>query len=73
MGKGYSPQRLLRLHDHADAQRESDGEGIQLRLEFELEALHHRDDLARIVKGSPVEVSREKHRNTYSEASGFVR
>ena len=33
------PQCLLRLRDRADAHEEYDGEGIQLWLDYELEAL----------------------------------
>ena len=35
------PQCLLRLRDRADAHQELDGEGFQLWLDYELEALPH--------------------------------
>src|SRR4051812_37092079 len=53
------PQCLLRLRDRADAHPELDGEGLQLWLDFELEALHHgidpdisREELAALIEGS---------------------
>ena len=63
------PQCLLRLRDRADAHPELDGEGIQLWLDYELEALRYgvdpdisRKDLKALVEGSTVLVPREDHR-----------
>ena len=74
------PRCLLRLRDRADAHQEFDGEGIQLWLDYELEALRcgvdpdvSRQELAALVEGSTVVVPREQHRAGHSEASDFVR
>ncbi len=55
------PSCLLRLMDRADARPVLDGEGLQLWLEYELEALRYgvapdisRVDLAVLVEGSMV-------------------
>src|SRR5215207_336615 len=72
------PQCLLRLRDRADAHQELDGEGIQLWLDYELEALRYgidpdisREELATLVKGSRVMLAREEHRNGHE--NDFVR
>ncbi len=72
------PQCLLQLRDRADAHREFDGEGIQLWLDYELEALRFgvdpnvsREELAALVEGLTVLVSREEHR--VGHANDFVR
>jgi hypothetical protein len=72
------PRCLLRLRDRADAYLELDGEGIQLWLDYELEALRwgvdpdvSREGLAALVEGSTVELAREEHRDTH--AGDFVR
>jgi len=53
------PRCLLRIRDRADAHQEFDGEGIQLWLDYELEALRFgldpdvsREELAVLVQGS---------------------
>ena len=72
------PRCLLRLRNRADAYPELDGEGIQLWLDYELEALRwsvnpdvSREDLAALVEGSTVELPREEHRDTHT--GDFVR
>ncbi len=72
------PRCLLRLRDRADAHQEFDGEGIQLWLDYELEALRcgvdpdvSRENLAALVEGSTVLVPREQHRAGHSEALRF--
>jgi hypothetical protein len=74
------PQCLLRLRDQAEAHQEFDGEGIQLWLDYELEALRFsvdpdisREELATLVENSTVLLPREEHRTNHSEASDFVR
>ena len=64
------PQCLLNLRDRADAHQEFDGEGIQLWLDYELEALLYgvdpavsREELAALVEGSTVLLPREEHRS----------
>ncbi len=71
------PRCLLRLRDRADAHEEFDGEGIQLWLDYELEALRYgvdpdlsREELTALIKGSTV-LPREEHRNGHE--SDFVR
>jgi hypothetical protein len=71
---------LLRLRDRTDAHPELDGQGIQLWLDYELEALRFgvdpdvsREDLVALIEGSAVLLSREEHRAGHSEASDFVR
>ena len=72
------PRCLLRLRDRADAYREFDGEGIQLWLDYELEALRwgvdpdvSREELAALVEGSTVLLTQEEHRNGHE--NDFVR
>lgn len=72
------PQCLLRLRDKADAHREFDGEGIQLWLDFELEALRFgvapdiaREELEALIEGSTVLLAREEHRTGHE--SDFMR
>jgi len=74
------PQCLLRLRDRADAHQEFDGEGIQLWLDYEVEALRFgvdpdvsRENLAALIEGSTVMLPREEHRNGHNEANDFVR
>jgi hypothetical protein len=43
------PQCLLQLRDQADAYTELDGEGIQLWLDYELEALQRYDCAANLL------------------------
>lgn len=71
------PQCLLRLRDRADA-ASLDGEGIELWLEFEYEAIRYgvdpdmsRDDLAALIDASCVLMERTEHRATHE--SDFVR
>ena len=68
------PRCLVRLRDRADAHPELDGEGIQLWLEFEMEAMLwgvdadiSRGELVALVEGSTVELPREEHRNRHAE------
>ena len=72
------PQCLLRLRNQAGAYRKLDGEGIQLWLDYELEALHYgidpdisREELAALIEGSTVVLPREEHRTGHE--SDFVR
>ena len=72
------PRCLLRLRDRADAHAELDGQGIQLWLDYECEALRWgvdpdvtRDELAAMIDGSTVELSRDDHREAH--AGDFVR
>ena len=72
------PQCLLRLRDRADAHPELDGEGLQLRVDFELEARRFgvypdlsREELAALIEASTALVSREEHRAGHE--SDFVR
>ena len=72
------PKCLLRLRDRADAYPELDGEGLQLWLDYELEALRwgvdpevSREGLAALVEGSTAELDREEHRDGH--AGDFVR
>jgi hypothetical protein len=72
------PQCLLRLRDRTDTHQELDGEGLQLWLDYELEALHSgidpdvsREELAALVQASTVVLSREEHRNGHE--SDFLR
>ena len=74
------PQCLLRLRDRADAHPQLDGEGLQLWLDYELEALRYgvdpdisREELAALVEGSTVVLPHEQHRAGHSKASDFVR
>ncbi len=73
------PQYLLRLRDRADA-APFDGEGIELWLEFEYEAMRYgvdpdmsREEFEALVEASCVALQRENHRALHSEASDFVR
>ena len=69
------PQCLLRLRDRADAHPELDGEGLQLWLDYELEALHYgidpdlsREKLTALIEDStvlPHEVHRNGHENDF--------
>ena len=68
------PRCLLGLHDRADAHTRDDGEGIQLWLDYELEAMRYgvdpdasRDDLAALIDGSTVELARNDHRTDHAE------
>ena len=72
------PQCLLWLRDRADAYQNLDGAGIQLWLDYELEALRYgidpdisREELETIVEGSRVMLAREEHRNAHE--NDFVR
>lgn len=63
------PRCLLGLRDRADAHTQDDGEGIQLWLDYELEAMRYgvdpdvsRDELAALIDGSTVEIPREEYR-----------
>ncbi len=74
------PRCLLRLRDRADAHPELDGEGIQLWLDYELEALRFgvdpdvsREELAALVEGSTALLPCEEHRAGHSEANDFAR
>ncbi len=74
------PRCLLRLYDRAASRPDFDGEGIELWLEFEHEAMRYgidaeisRDDLAALIEASTVLLPREEHRAGHSEASDFVR
>lgn len=74
------PQCLLRLRDRADAHHEFDGEGLQLWLDYELEALRFGvdpdvspEEPAALIEGSTVLLPCEEHRAGHSEASDFVR
>ena len=74
------PRCLLRLRDKAEDHPELDGEGLQLWMEYELEAHAHgidpdvgRDELARMIEESVVEVPADDHRNGHREARDFVR
>jgi hypothetical protein len=74
------PQCLLRLRDRADAHPALDGEGIQLWINYELEALRFgvdpdvsREELVALVEGSTVLLPREEHRAIHGEVSDFVR
>jgi hypothetical protein len=71
------PQHLLRLRDKADA-APLDGEGIELWLEYEHEALDYgvdpdlsRADLVATIDASTVSISREDHRALHE--TDFVR
>jgi hypothetical protein len=73
-----APRCLLSLRDRADAHPEFDGEGIQLWLDYELEALLYgidpdisREELEALIEGSTVELSRAEHRDGHS--CDFVR
>ena len=72
------PRCLLRLRGRAEAHAELDGEGMQLWLDYELEALRwgvdpdvSRDELAAMVEGSTVEIGRNEHRDGH--AGDFAR
>ena len=73
------PRCLLRLRDRADA-APLDGEGIELWLEFEYEAMRYgvdvdisRDDLAELVGASVVVLDETDHRDVHSAAGDFAR
>ena len=69
------PRCLLRLRDRADEHPEPlNGEGIQLWLDYEMEATRYgvhpdltRDELAALVDGSTVELARDDHRTGHAE------
>ena len=69
------PRCLLGLRDRADAHPDPlSGEGIQLWLDYELEATRYgvdpdasRDELCALIDGSTVELSREEHRTDHAE------
>ena len=72
------PRCLLRLRDGAEAHEGLDGEGMQLWLDWELEAMRwgvdpdvSRDELAALVEGSTVEIGRDEHRAEH--AGDFAR
>jgi len=72
------PRCLLSLRDRADAHQELDGEGLQLWLDYELEALRwgvdpdvSREELAALIESSTVLVPREEHRAGHE--NDFVR
>jgi hypothetical protein len=69
------PQCLLRLRDRADSAA-LDGEGIELWLELEYEAIRYgvdpdmsRDDLEALIDASCVVMERAEHRDTHSEGN----
>ncbi|MDQ3913252.1 MAG: hypothetical protein M3305_16075 [Actinomycetota bacterium] len=71
------PQCLLRLRDRAEA-APLDGEGIELALEFEYEAIRYgvdpdmsREELEALIEASCVAVERDDHRALHE--SHFVR
>jgi hypothetical protein len=72
------PRCVLRLRDRADACADHlSAEGLALWMDYELEALRcgvdpemSRDELAALIEGSTVELSREEHRNGH--ASDFA-
>jgi hypothetical protein len=73
------PRCLLRLRDRADA-APLDGEGIELWLEFEYEAMRYgvdvdisRDDLEALMGASTLSLGRDDHRTLHSEATDFAR
>jgi hypothetical protein len=66
------PRCLLRLRDRADAAG-LDGEGIQLWLDYELEAMRYgvdpdlsRDELAARIDASTVELPHDEHRTVHA-------
>ena len=69
------PRCLLGMRDRADAHPEPlSGIGIQLWLDYECEAMRcgvdpdvGRDELATLIDGSTVELSREEHRTDHAE------
>ena len=72
------PRCLLRLRDRADAHTELDGEGLQLWLDYEFEALRWNVDpdvsrgvLAALVEGSGLELDSYEHREIH--AGDFAR
>ncbi len=65
---------LLRLRDQAEAHDEFDGEGIQLWVEYELEALRwgvdpdvSREELENLLSDSKVKVSREERGDGHAD------
>ena len=73
------PRCLLRLRDRA-MNCALDGEGIELWLEFEHEAMRYgvdveisREDLAALVEASTVVLGAGEHRNGHSEQGDFAR
>jgi hypothetical protein len=72
------PRCLLRLHDRASSHPDFDGEGIELWLEFEHEAMRYgvdadlsREDLATLINALTVLLPCEEHRNGHE--SDFAR
>lgn len=72
------PRCLLGLRDRADDRPGLDGDGIQLWLDYELEALRWgvdpdipREELKALVEDSSVEIGREEHREFH--VSDFAR
>ncbi len=72
------PRCLLRLYDRAASHPDFDGEGIELWLEFEHEAMRYgvdaeisRDHLAALIEASTILIPRDEHRNGHE--SDFVR
>jgi len=66
------PRCLLRLRDRAEAHGAFDGEGIQLWLDFEGEAMRwgvdpnvSREELAAMVEASTVEIGGQEHRDAH--------
>jgi hypothetical protein len=74
------PQCLLRLYDRAASHPDFYGEGIELWMEFEHEAIRYgvdpdvsREELEALIAASTVVLPREEHRSYHSEASDFAR
>ena len=72
------PRSLLGLRDQSDAHPELDGEGIQLWLDYELEALRFgvdpdvsREELAALIEGSTMLLPRQEQRAGHE--NDFVR
>lgn len=72
------PRCLLRLHERAVSHPDFDGEGIELWLEFEHEAMRYgvgtdisREDLAALIEASTIVLPQEEHRNGHE--SDFAR
>lgn len=74
------PQCLLRLYDRAASYPDFDGEGVELWLEFEHEAMRYgvdanisRDELAASIEASTVVLPREEHRAGHERTGDFAR
>jgi len=64
------PQHLIRLYDAAMSSNDLTGESIEAYMTFEHEAVRYRvpveitrDELARLIEGSTVEISYDQHRH----------